>query len=78
MGKNKELAIALAEYAEQVKKLHEALAEVREYIFSEPLDEEESFADGYDEGCGHDECSQDDTSNYRMLVDDDNDYFNES
>lgn len=56
MGKNKELAIALAEYAEQVKKLHEALAEVREYIFSEPYeDEEESFADGYDEGCGHDQ-----------------------
>lgn len=51
MGQNKELAIALAEYAEQVKKLHEALKEVREYIFSEP---EESFADGYDEGCGHD------------------------
>lgn len=54
MGKNKDLAIALAEYAEQVKKLQEALAEVREFIFSEPLDQEESFADGYDDGCGHD------------------------
>jgi hypothetical protein len=68
MGQNKELAIALAEYAEQVKKLHEALKEVREYIFSE--EEEQSFDDGYDDdGCGHDECSQDDTSDYRQLVD---------
>lgn len=75
MSQSKELAIALAEYAEQVKKLHEALKEVREYIFSEPEeDEQESFADGYDEGCGHDEFSQDDMSNYRRLVDDDNDY----
>lgn len=52
MGQYKELAIALQEYAEQVKKLQEALKEVREYMFSE---EEESFADGYDEGCGHDQ-----------------------
>lgn len=52
MGQNKELAIALAEYAKQVQKLHEALKEVREYVFND--DDEESFADGYDEGCGHD------------------------
>ena len=45
MGQYKELAIALQEYAEQVKKLHEALQDVREYIFSEPEDE----------GCGHDQ-----------------------
>lgn len=74
MGKTKDLAIALYEYAEQVKKLHEALNEVREFIFSEEPDGDDEFADGYDEGCGHDECSQDDMSNYRRLVDDDNDY----
>lgn len=52
MRQNKELAIALAEYAKQVKKLHEALQEVKEYVFND--DDEELFADGYDEGCGHD------------------------
>lgn len=74
MGKSKELAIALYEYAEQVKKLHEALAEVRQYVFMSEPDDEDDFADGYDEGCGHDEVSQDDMSNYRRLVDDDQDY----
>ena len=73
MGKTKELIEALYEYELQVKKLHEALMEVRMMIFEEPI-EDDDFVDGYDEGCGHDECSQDDTSNYRRLVDDDNDY----
>ena len=72
MSANKDLAIALAEYAEQVKNLHNALKEVREYIFADlPIEDEETFADGLDEGCGHDECSQDDDSDYRQLVDND-------
>ena len=71
MGKTKELAIALQEYAEQVKKLHEALAEVREFVFANEPDGDDDFADGYDEGCGHDEVSQDDDSDYRQLVDND-------
>lgn len=68
MGKTKELLEALDEYRIQVQLLHQALMEVRNTIFSEPS-EDESFADGLDEGCAHDEAAQDPTSDYNSLLD---------